>query len=156
MENIKLTQDQKQLIERLGVHYERAGLQPAPSRVIALLLVSDKTELTFDQICETLKISKSAASNAINLLLSAGTIDYITLSGDRKRYFRSRVTSWKEETRKSLNTMLGLNTLLQEVLDQRPKSSKEFNDSLQEVITFMEFLHREVDNIFIKWEARKK
>lgn len=156
MDIIKLTQDQKQLIEKVGVFYEQSGLQPAPSRVIALLLVSDKTELTFDQIGSTLKISKSATSNAINLLLTTGKIDYITLSGDRKRYFRSRVSNWKEETRKNLNAMLGFNNLLKEVLNQRPKSTKDFNANLAEVIQFMEFIHAEVDTIFQKWESKQK
>lgn len=156
MDAIKLTQDQKQLIEKLGVFYEQAGLQPAPSRVVALLLVADKTEITFDQICNTLKISKSAASNAINLLLTTGKIDYITFSGDRKRYFRSRVMNWQEETRKDLNKMLSLNNLLKEVLQQRPKSTKDFNTNLKTAIEFMEFLHTEVDTIFQKWEAKKE
>lgn len=156
MDTIKLTETQKQLIERVGVFYEHSGIQPAPSRVIGLLLVSDKTELTFDQICSALKISKSAASNAINLLLTTGKIDYVTFSGDRKRYFRSRVSNWKEETQKGLKSILGMNELLKEVLNQRPKSTKDFNASLEEIIAFMEFLHDEVDTIFQKWETRKE
>lgn len=156
MEGIKLTESQKQLIEKLGVIFEGSGSQPAPSRVLALLLVSDNTELTFDEIWQTLKISKSAASNAINLLLTTSKIEYITRTGDRKRYFRSRVTSWREEMRNSLNGLLQFSKLYQEVLDQRTKSTKDFNASLKDVIEFTEFLHEEVDSIFLKWEKRKK
>ncbi|NJN28984.1 MAG: MarR family transcriptional regulator [Cyclobacteriaceae bacterium] len=156
MEGIKLTDLQKTLVEKLGVVFEHAGSQPAPSRVLSLLLVADNTELTFDEIWQTLKISKSAASNAINLLLTTNKIEYITRTGNRKRYFRSRITSWREEMRNSLHGLLHVSKLYQEVLDQRPKSTKEFNASLKDVIEFTEFLHQELDSIFLKWELRKK
>ena len=110
MENaIQLTDQQKELIERLGVLNEKEGLQPAVSRVTALLLISPDPELTFDQIRETLNLSKSATSNAINMLLSTGKIDYITKSGDRKRYFRSKITTWKEEMKSKFSTMNDIN-----------------------------------------------
>lgn len=155
MTSIKLSETQKQLIEKLGVVYEGAGMQPAPARVLSLLLVSDKIEITFDEIYQTLGISKSAASNAINLLLTTGKIEYITLSGDRKRYFRSRITNWREEMRNSLKGLLQISNLYEEVLQQRPKTTKQFNASLKEVIDFTEFLHGEVDAIFAKWETKK-
>ena len=156
MEGIKLSETQKQLIEKLGVVYEGSGMQPAPARVLSLLLVADKIEITFDEIYQTLGISKSAASNAINLLLTTGKIEYITITGDRKRYFRSRITNWREEMRNSLKGLLHVSHLYEEVLQQRPKTTKQFNASLKEVIDFTEFLHGEVDTIFAKWEAKKK
>lgn len=84
----------RELVERIGVINERFGLQPVAARVNALLLVSEKPRLTFDEIQEELQVSKSSVSNAINLLLSTGQIDYITLPGERKRYFRTNVEKW--------------------------------------------------------------
>ena len=83
----KLTREQEELIERFGVIQEQSGFAPASARVNALLTVSDKTSLTFDEIRETLQLSKSATSNAINNLLVLGRIGYKTQLGDRKRYF---------------------------------------------------------------------
>ena len=89
METNKRLQKQDELIEKIGVHFEKEGLQPVAARILSLLTVSDKEEQTFDEIRDTLKISKSAASNGINLLLKINSIEYITKLGDRKRYFKT-------------------------------------------------------------------
>ena len=90
-----LTDKQKELIESFGVVQEGMGLSPASARVDALLIVADSTELTFDEIRETLKLSKSATSNAINNLIMLKRIGYKTKLGDRKRYFHTRLGQWK-------------------------------------------------------------
>lgn len=66
LKSIQLTDHQKQLIEELSILYEQNHLTPVMARILAFLIVSDQPELAFDQIRETLNISKSAASNALN------------------------------------------------------------------------------------------
>ena len=149
-----LTDKQSILIEKLGLEYERNGMSPIEARIIALLLVSDETELTFDQIRELLSISKSATSNAINILLKVQQIEYITKPGDRKRYFTSRVRNWENDAKTRLMEMLKSNEILKEVLAQRTENTPEFNKSLQEIVEFMEFLQKEMIVIFDKWQHR--
>ena len=103
---IKLTTEQKKLIEKIGVYMEHAGSAPVEGRISALLLVSDEPELSFDDIHETLGISKSAASNTINVLLTTNKIDYITKHGDRKRYFRTRLEKWEADFGKNVEASL--------------------------------------------------
>lgn len=153
---IKLSKMQETLIEKLGIANEKGGLQPAPARVLALLLVSDVTELTFDEIHETLNMSKSAASNAINLLLTTNKIDYMTKMGDRKRYFSSKVMYWQDNLKAELTNLNLVADLLKEVHSQRPKSTIDFNKKLKDVIEFIEFLHSEIPTIYEKWEKKKK
>ena len=90
-EAVQLSEEQRRLIEKMGVGGEKNGMPPAPARIMALLMVSPETELTFDQVRETLNLSKSATSNAINMLLTTQKIDYITKPGDRKRYFKNKI-----------------------------------------------------------------
>lgn len=156
MSEFKISKSQIELVEKLGVVYERTGFQPAASRIMALLMISDRTELTFDEIQKTLNISKSSASVAINLLLTLNKIEYITRAGDRKRYFRSKILNWKEDMKQRMERMTEMNTLLKEIHNQRPKSTKEFNNTLGEIIDFMEFFHKEVPVLFKKWEAKNK
>jgi DNA-binding transcriptional regulator GbsR (MarR family) len=156
MKSIKLSSSQRELVERLGVQTERSGLSPAQSRILALLIISDETELTFDEIYLTLKISKSAASNAINSLLNMERIDYITKPGDRKRYFRSRIGELENDFERKLSKMLEISSLFKEVLAQRPKSTKEFNSNIQNTISFMEFMSQEMPSVFKKWKKLKK
>lgn len=153
--DVGLSDYQKQLIERVGVLQEKAGLQPAAARILALLLVSDRTELSFDEIREALNISKSAASNALNLLLSLHKIDYITLPGDRKRYFKSRIGEWQNEMKAHMEGFVAMNSLFREILAQRSKGTPDFNKSLSELVQFMEFLEKEIPLLCKRWEENR-
>src|SRR5215211_2638071 len=152
---IQLSDKKLRLIEELGILHEQSGMQPAAARILALLVVSDRNELSFEEIYETLNISKSAASNAINFLISTDKLEYTTNPGERKRYFRFKVKSMKEGVQKSLAGMEKLSTLLKKVLEQRPEETKEFNTNLTEIIGFMDFLKTELPSLFEKWERMK-
>jgi DNA-binding transcriptional regulator GbsR (MarR family) len=156
MPQMKITQVQLQLIERMGLILERMGLQPAAARIDALLLVSDELELTFDEIREILKISKSATSNALNMLLTMERVEYITRPGERKRYFRSKIGSWKESLSKRFRETETIHSLMKEILEQRPAGTGDFNKSMEEFISLFDYLHKEIPAIFKKWEAGRK
>ncbi|MES2590970.1 MAG: MarR family transcriptional regulator [Bacteroidota bacterium] len=152
---INLTQKQKELIEKFGVSLERSGSSPAQARVLSLLLVCEKAELTFDEIHLSLGISKSAASNAINSLLLMERIEYHTKPGDRKRYFVNRIGQIEQDFEQNLNKLLEVNVLLKEILATRSKKTKQFNSNLQRVIDFMEFLQTELPQVYKKWSKKK-
>lgn len=155
-EHLKLTEKQKELIEKLVVMHEEEGMQPAAARILSLLLVSHQPELTFDQITNTLNISKSATSNAINLLLNTNQIEYITKYGERKRYFRNKILQWEENMKRKFDKMQDSANLLKEVLKNRPGDTTDFNNRLREVIDFIEFLHQELPEIYRKWQESRK
>mgnify|MGYP003575071975 CR=1 FL=1 len=153
---LKLSDKQLKLVEDLGVYYEKYDLQPAAARIYSLLMVSDRNELTFEEIYENLNISKSAASNAINLMIGTQRVEYTTRPGERKRYFRCKVESLTDGMQKSMTSLLTFNNLLKEVIALRPEDTKEFNDNLREVIGFLDFMSQELPLLAKKWENRKK
>jgi DNA-binding transcriptional regulator GbsR (MarR family) len=153
---IQLSDKKLKLIEELGMHFEKSGTQPAASRIFALLMISDTNELSFEEIYQTLNISKSAASNAINLLIDTHRVEYITRPGQRKRYFRCKVKSLNEGVQRSLDDMEVFNTLLKQVVAQRSKETKEFNDGLEDVVSYLDFMKIELPALFQKWENLKK
>jgi DNA-binding transcriptional regulator GbsR (MarR family) len=155
MSIIKLTEEQKNLIEKLGVYLEKSGSAPVEGRILALLMISDDVELSFEDIYETLGISKSAASNTINVLLTMNKIDYITKHGDRKRYFRNRMEKWESDFGTNLNASLAINDILKEILEIRPKTNKEFNRSLKNLIEFLDFLKKEIPALLKKWQDQQ-
>jgi DNA-binding transcriptional regulator GbsR (MarR family) len=155
MTQTMVSSEQKILIEKLGVFYEKSGMQPAASRVLALLLVSDNPELTFEEIFEILRISKSAASNAVNLLLNTNKIEYITKPGDRKRYFIIRITEWQQNMKRDMQGWVNLTGLLKQILKQRPGNTIEFNSSLNSFISFLEYLQTEIPIMFANWEKTR-
>jgi DNA-binding transcriptional regulator GbsR (MarR family) len=153
---IQLTDNKLKLIEELGVLYEQSGMQPAAARILSLLLISDQIELTFEEIYETLHLSKSATSNALNYLLSTARVEYITHPGERRRYFRCKLQSLKDGVQRSMTSIGAFNVILKKVLAQRPHSSKEFNASLEEITEFLDFMIAEIPALFQKWENSRK
>lgn len=148
---LSLTETQSFLIEKFGILQEKAGFQPTAARILGLLLIADKTELTFDEIRSGLNISKSAASNALNLLMRLNKIEYITLPGDRKRYFKSRIEDWKTEMKTHMEGFVTMNCLFKEILSQRHKGDIEFNQSLSELISFLDYVEKEIPLLFQRW-----
>lgn len=153
---VQLSDKKLKLIEELGMHFEKSGTQPAASRIFALLMISDENELTFEEIYGILNISKSAASNAINLLINTHRVEYITRPGERKRYFRCKVKSLNEGVQRTLENMGVFNSILKKVLEQRSEEKKEFNEGLEDVIDYLDFMRMELPVLFQKWENRKK
>lgn len=151
----KLRESQKQLIERLGVAHERNGFPPAEGRILSLLLVSDQTEQSFDEIQAALGLSKSAVSNGLNSLMRVGRVEYITRSGDRKRYFRMNVGNVPLEMKKKFSGMLEIKEIMKEVLAQRDPETVEFNKGVAEVIEFLDFMGNEIPTLLQRWRELK-
>lgn len=150
-----LTDKQQELIEQFGVLNEKYGLPPAECRVWGLFLVSDEVELTFDEIRETLKLSKSATSNALNMLQLNNQVEYITRLGDRKRYFRCKMQNWVQMTKENFSKFDDLNLILKEISKIRNPKTKVFNSDLKNVTEFLDYIHKEIALMITKWETRK-
>ncbi len=73
-----------------GIHFETLhNLPPLASRILGTLIVDCcKSGLTFEELVERMNASKSSVSTNLNLLLKIGKIQYYTVSGDRKKYFK--------------------------------------------------------------------
>ncbi|MDC8001169.1 MarR family transcriptional regulator [Aequorivita todarodis] len=98
-------QEQAQLIEQIGFSLEeRLKLSPLAARIYTLLILSTYEGLTFDEIRETIKASKSATSVNINVLMQLDYVASYTKPGDRKRYFKlakdSQIISLEAELQK--------------------------------------------------------
>lgn len=152
---IQLRSGQVELIERLAVDQEKGGLQPAPAKVFALLMVSDATQLTFDEIRETLGISKSATSQAINQLLMINRIEYTTHIGDRRRYFKARITNLKEDVSTISNNIFATSAIYEAILQQRPDSEQDRNEGIRLMIHFMNFIARELPLLVEKFQQEE-
>lgn len=150
-----LSEEQRSLIEEFGIYQENNGFQPAVARVMGLLLVSDRPELTFDEISETLSICKSATSNSLNMLLNTGHIEYTTFSGDRKRYFRIKSSNWRELFAKKMEDLSYLNSLLKRVLEVRKRENPIYDTKLNDFISFLDYMKAQMPRLIEEWEKSR-
>lgn len=138
---------QKQLVETIGLEYEKEGMQPVASRILALLVIMDKESFTFDEIIEELSISKSAASVALKMLQLRNNVEYITFPCDRKRYFRLRRVDpyhiFEESKRKMQRNIENIGKIL--ALKANPNAPN--NQFLKEIKQMMEFFIESLDQL---------
>ncbi|MGV3539915.1 MAG: GbsR/MarR family transcriptional regulator [Rufibacter sp.] len=151
-----LTQEQKQLIEKIGIYHEQQGFPPVVGRIMGLLYVSDRPYLSFEEIIDTLNISKSAASNSLNLLLQMRVLEYTTFPGDRKRYFSALLENWHQEVVNKMNSILAFSNLLRQANELRGNLNPDMNEKVLERIEFMEFLSQQVPILLEKWRKERK
>lgn len=145
---------QKILVEKIGHHFDKEGLQPIASRILALLMVMDKEQYTFEDIVEELNISKSSASNALRNLEIRQVIESITLPGDRKRYFqikRHNVFSSIDEYEKKIRTH---KDLLDNVLELKGDRNSWNYQFFSEMVDMLEFFLDKME--YLKEEYKKK
>lgn len=154
-DHMNVTVAQKRLIEKLGVFFEGHGETPAEARIVGLFMVADQLEWTLEDIQQTLGISKSAANNAINILLLKQQVEYVTKPGDRKKYYKSKIEQWLTHVEAHLEKALEVRLLMREALEQRTKATKEYNGALKEMIDFMEFMFSHHHELFVKWKKLK-
>ncbi len=152
---IILRNDQIELIEELANVHERIGMPPAMSKILGLLAISDETELTFDQIKDTLELSKSAVSQALNHLLMSKRLSYKTKIGDRKRYFHLRIVDWDIHILEQFEGVSSLITVFKKIIANRPAETVEFNQNLEQMTNFLSLVHSQVIALHQKIEKKK-
>ncbi|MFW5819680.1 MAG: GbsR/MarR family transcriptional regulator [Bacteroidota bacterium] len=148
-------QKQKLLIEEIGRYFDREGLQPIASRILALLMVMDKEQYTFEEIVEELSISKSSASNALKNLEIRDVIEYVTLPGDRKRYFqvkRHNVFSSIEDFEQKLSK---LKDLLVNILELKGDKNSWNSQYFLEMADMLEFFLNKMEHLKEEYKSRK-
>ena len=143
----------KQKVEEIGVAFEKTGIQPMIGRVLGFLLLADPPYQTFYAIQEFLGASKSSISNALNSLMFEGIVEYITFSGDRKRYFRLNVQNWLEDAKCKMSDFREVDKVLVEAMQLRdPNKHPEFNEGLRKIFSFHVFMSQEMPKMIAKWE----
>lgn len=150
-----LNEQQREIIEEIGVFHERKGMQPLIGRIIGLLLVTESGEATFEEIVEELGASKSAISNALQFMQGQDKIEYRTKPGDRKRYFRLRLDNWKSNIKKEFEEVFSRELWLEKLLEIRGEGNPEITEQLREFQRFHAFLKKELTGFFDRFENEK-
>lgn len=142
----------RELVEKIGIVYEKAGHTPMAGRIAGLLFLAEPPYKSFHELVEELSASKSAISNGLNLLLAMGLIEYETFSGDRKRYFKLNLMALETIFRKELENISNFSELLKKVRETRSPEYIEFNQGIDNFIKLVDIFQEEYPHIIEKWK----
>lgn len=138
---------QNELIEEVGLYFEDFNFSPIAGRVLALLMVPDKQQYTFDEIVEHLQISKSSASTALQILLLRKCIEYKTIAGSRKRYFQMKLHSSYNAVEDMEQKLLKMNHFITKVLELRVDPYSENSKQLKSLQKMTEILKKNIAHL---------
>lgn len=148
--------NKKQLtyIEESGILFEQLGMTRMAGRIFGYLIVSDKTEASFDDIKNALNASKGSISGTTKQLINTGFVEPVSLPGDRKTYFRLN----KMEVGSILKARIQFFNKFSDLLTKgRNLKSRDDEISvwLNEVSTFYTWVGGQINRIIHKWENEK-
>ncbi|RZJ68073.1 MAG: hypothetical protein EOO50_03010 [Flavobacterium sp.] len=159
-----IQKEKEALIEMFGVHFETLyHLPPLASRILGVLIVENpKTGITFESLVERSQASKSSVSTAVNLLLNLGKVNYVTVPGDRKKYYKPAPFSERLDNYKRLLEFE--KKLIDRILNYREHTRSEDDGNDIEnikaykthVLKVEELLHKTVDRFRQIEENNKK
>lgn len=147
---------QRQLVETLGRLNEKEGMQPVAGRVMALLMVMDKEYFTFDEIVEELKISKSSASIAIKILQIKNIIEYFTIPGDRKRYFRIIKHEPFNLFEEFKQKMIQQHTIMKKIIELKADPDSKTSEYIKDLCFMLEFFQDSIEKLKVQYDQIKK
>jgi DNA-binding transcriptional regulator GbsR (MarR family) len=114
------------LVEEIGVHFEgQYNLPPLAARIFAILVLTEKEGLTFEDCLEKRNASKSSISTALNLLLNLEMIEYYTVSGDRRRYFNIKNSFFLTKLEQELKKITQASSNIKKMMEYNQKFNSE-------------------------------
>jgi len=146
---------QKELVEMVGQTYAKKGLPHTTGRILGLLTIMDKEQYTFDEIVEELQISKASASNSLRMLEMKNIIQYNTVAGDRKRYFRIRKQDRFSLIDEHMTGMKETRDFLQTVLDLKANKTSDNAIILGDFIEMLNFYLPKFEELKKEYQKRK-
>jgi len=152
---MKDQQEILEMVEKMGVAAEKDGYPPAAARILSLLLIADPPHQTFDDLQQILNLSKSAVSNGLALLQLRCLVEYFTVSGDRKRYFRIQKTAWYEFMKTIVRTQRPFTIqVIPEALAFRSNEYPETNEILLQAKAFTDYMFGKMEEALADWENK--
>lgn len=138
---------QRELIEEIGKTYESEGISPIAGRIVGLLMVMDREAFTFDEITMELSISKASASNTLKVLEAKHVVEYFTMPGDRKRYYRIKKQSETSIIDETVSKIERTMSLLTKIIDLKADPNSENSLFFKSMIKVSNHFIDNIENI---------
>jgi DNA-binding transcriptional regulator GbsR (MarR family) len=143
-------------IEESAILLEAIGFTRMAGRIIGYLMVMEKDMITFNDITEELKASKSSISTNLQVLLNANLVVKKTNPGDRKTYYSvNHNIEWNKIMARELKTLNIFRLILDKACTLRENKNDKTSQWAQSGTKYFDWISNELKNIFKKYEEIK-
>lgn len=144
-------------VEESGLLFESMGMTRMAGRIIGYLMVSDKEMVSFDELTQVLRASKSSISTSVKLCVNVRFVKPITAPGDRKTYYMlSPDVSWVEIFRRRTEQLIEMQKLLDKGLNLRSNQKDKVSEWIVNARDFYEWVLDKFTTLLSQWEEHKK
>lgn len=130
----------KAFVEEVSLIFEQQGHSRISGQILGWLHVCKPAEQSFNDLVEHLNVSKASISNMTRLLMQAGYIEKVRISGERQTYFKLVDHAWCKVMERHLENMRKLRDISEEYRAELNAEGEEEIDRLKEMHDFYDFV----------------
>jgi DNA-binding transcriptional regulator GbsR (MarR family) len=146
--------DKASFVEEFSRVFIESGFPRMEARVVAWLMMSDRSGMSSSGLAETLGASKGAISTATRFLVQVGLIERFHTSGERESRFRVNPMAWSDLLAVKTRGMRRVQEMAERglVYADTPESRAQ----LEELRDIYAFFEREMVDIARRWKERDR
>jgi MarR family len=153
----KATPAERELVEQIGLFYERAGGARMPGRVLGWLLICDPPQQSITEIAEALAVSKASVSTTARLLEQAELIEQIPVAGSRQHHYQIKAGGWTQIVQARMGMVAFVRGVARQGLDLLADAPPQRRARLQDFYDFMTFVEEDFGEAFLqRWERYRR
>ncbi|QVQ54408.1 MarR family transcriptional regulator [Spiractinospora alimapuensis] len=144
---------ERELLDRFGLYFERAGSTQTAGRLVAWLMICDPPEQSITQLAEGTDVSKASVSTVARHLEEAGYLERVPHAGTRQHYYRLRkggMTTVVKHRQRFLDDAAALGRDALELMG--PDAARL--ETLREWTGLMEFMSGRLDALVEEWQEQ--
>jgi DNA-binding transcriptional regulator GbsR (MarR family) len=142
--------------EDFGLLFEGFGLPRMVGRVLGVLLISQESEFSAEELAEALQASRGSISSATRSLIDMGLVQRRTRRGERRDYFRVKPNAWDEVMRRELESLKTFRQMAERGLELIDPEDKAARQNLEEMREFYAYWETELPAVLERWEEGKE
>ena len=146
--------DKLNFIEEMARSCEEAfGLPRMGGRIWAVLLITDKDQLSAEELMHLVHASRGSVSTMVRMLENIGLVKRVKLRGDRKHYYSSMESDALIHA--ELNSIKMFVRLMEHGSRILTREDRRAKQRLDEIRTLMEFFITEYKTLLERWHKQK-
>ena len=152
---MKLTTAELHFIEKSARMFQFSGNTLSEGKIIAFLLICEKGLVPFDEIMETLQLSKGNTSQSLKSLTAKGLIEKGIIPFERKSYFQLTNPNQVGLLENRIQSIAATRSIFNEAqnINKQFKRKKQ-QGIINDFIAFNDFIYDEMVKIREKWSKR--
>ena len=136
----KVYEKKKAFVDEASLIFEEQGHSRISGQILAWLHVCNPEAQSFNDLVEHLNVSKASISNMTRMLLQAGFIEKVRISGERQTYFKLVDHAWCKVMERHLENMKKLRDISAKYRRELDEEGETDIGRLNEMHDFYEFV----------------